>query len=116
GFAAPAARAQDPEAAARVGNQAVLAGLALEPVIAIAEEHEMTLLHPLEELAGFRDFFGRQRRRLTLELRDQRAHALAHRRPIVDREADIGQCRLDVVAQSLEHRRISLTVYLIELP
>src|SRR6185437_3377880 len=49
GFAPRVARTQDAEAAAAVRNQTVLARLALESVVAVAEEDEVTLLHPLEE-------------------------------------------------------------------
>ncbi len=96
--------------------QAILAGAALETVIAVAEEDEMTLLHPLEELARLADFLGGQGGRVAFEIRDQGAHALAHRRPIVDRQGDIAQCRFDVVAQSLERGRIGLTIDLVQLP
>ena len=114
GLAAP--RAAGCRARCAVGNQAILAGAALEPVIAVAEEDEMTLLHPLQELAGLAEILGGQGRRVALQIRDQRAHSLAHRRPVVDREGDIGQRRFDVVAQPLQRRRIGLTVDLVQLP
>jgi len=76
----------------------------------------MTLLHPVEQLAAFEHFFGRQRGRAVLELADQGAHALAHGFPVLDGEAVVGQRRLDFGLQGGCARRVVLPVDLKELP
>ena len=73
------------------GTSRSCARAALEAVVAVAEEDEMPVFHPVEQRARFGDFVGRQRRRIALQLGDERAHALAHRRPVLDRDAHVGE-------------------------
>ncbi len=73
--------AHDAERAVEIGLERV----AVEFVVAQAEEGEMVGRQPLQELDRFRDLVDRQRRRIGLQLGDDGVDALDHRAPILHR-------------------------------
>ena len=98
------ARAHDAEPAVVVGLQLV----AVEDVVAHADEGEIVGEQPPEELDCLRDLVDRQRRRIGLELGDDGVDALAHRLPVFDRKPHLAEHREqrlhDGLAQGLHPR------------
>src|SRR5262249_17404557 len=79
--------AENPEARARSGHEAVFAATALETVVAITEKDEVPRLHPVEQVRSLAHFRRRQRRWVAFQAADDPACALAHRPPIAYRHA-----------------------------
>ena len=92
----PAPGPENPETRRRIRHQAVLGATALEPVVAVAEKYEVPPLHPVEEVMRLAHLRRRQRRRIALEPGDDLACPLAHRRPVRDRVAHVGEGRLEI--------------------
>ena len=72
---------------------------ALEIVFAVAQECEMVIVRPLQELLCLRDVTRATFGDAPLEIGNHRLYLAAHRRPVLDRRAhvgiDAGQCRPD---------------------
>ena len=112
----PAGAAEDAETGARVGHQAVLGPAALEPIVTVAEEHEVPAFHPVEQVGRLAHVGRRQRRGVGFEPGDDLTHPLAHRRPVRDREAHVGQCHFQVALQPFDLPRVTDAVDFVELP
>ena len=101
-------RAHDAERAVIIGLQRV----AVESVIAHAEEGEVIGQKPLQELDRLGDFVDRQRRRVGLEVGDRAVDALEHGAPVLHRKphlAEHGAERAhDVVARGLVGDRLEV--------
>ena len=91
--------AKDAEARAGHCPQHVLPVLGEDVVLAIAEEREVVVVDPLEQVARLGELVRRDRRRRLVERDEQAADALAHRRPVVDRGAHV----LEGAAQAGTH-------------
>ena len=91
--------AQYAQTRARIRHQAVLGAAALQAVVAVAEEYEMPALHPVEQVSRLAHFGRRQGRRVALQARDDLAHPLAHRPPVMHREAYVGEDDPEIVLQ-----------------
>ncbi len=92
--------AQDAEAGAGHGPQAALVGLVLvglELVLPVAEEGEVVVGQPGEEVAALADLGLAQRRRGVGELGDHRQDLVVHLGPVLDRLADVAQHPLDAL-------------------
>ena len=83
------ARAQDAEPRAGDGPQHVLPVLGEHVVLAVADEREVAVAHPLEQVAGLGALVRVDWSRA--ELRDDIADALLHRRPVLDRSAHVAE-------------------------
>jgi hypothetical protein len=94
--------AQDPQAGARHGAQAILAVLGDEVVVAVAEEREVVMFEPRQQRLGLLDLAAVDRRRLLVELGDDPLHALAHPWPVLDRRVHLAQHAHEVAAQRVE--------------
>jgi hypothetical protein len=114
--AAAACFAQDSESRAHIGHEAVFAAAALETVVTIAEKDEVPRLHPIEQVRRLAHLGRRQRRRIALEATDDLACALAHRHPVADRAAHVGEGRLQVPLQARELRGVGDAIDLVQLP
>ena len=79
------ARAHDAERAVIIRHQRV----AVEGVVAQAEEGEIVGQQPLQEMDGLGDLVDRQRRRIALELVDDGVDALEHGAPVGHRRAHL---------------------------
>ena len=92
--------AQDPEARAGRGAQHVLPFLGEDLVLAIAEEREVTVVHPLEQVASLRALvrIDGSRRDLLGDVAD----VLAHRRPVLHGSAHVAEDAAEAVTQKLE--------------
>ena len=101
GDARPGGRiAEDAETAARNGTQHVLAVDHIERVLAIAEEGEVVVGEPAEELDGAGDRFrGNRGRRGGAQVGDDAEACAPHGAPVVHRCADIGEYGLDARLQ-----------------
>ena len=108
--------AENAEAGARIGDQAVLLRATLERVVTVAEKYEMASFHPTQQVACFSDVVGRNGLRRVFQEAYNRARLLTHRRPIGHGRANIGQGSFDVVLDLLDLCRIGLAVDLVELP
>ena len=75
-------RAHDAERAVEIGLQRV----AVEGVVAHAEEGEIVGQQPLQELDRLGDLVDRQRRRIGLEIGDDAVDALEHGAPVLHRQ------------------------------
>ena len=92
--------AQDAEPRAGDGAQAALVGgvlVGLELVLAVAEEGEVVVGQPGEEVAPLAHLGVRQRRRVVGELADHGQHLGVHLGPVLDRLADVAQHPLDAL-------------------
>ena len=92
--------AQDAEPGAGNGTQSALLGrplLRLELVLAVAEEGEVVIGQPGEEVAALGDLGLGQRRRRVVELTDHGQHLGVHLGPVLDRLAHVAQHALDAL-------------------
>ena len=90
--------AQDAQARAGHGTQDVLSVVLLQRVLAVAEEGEVVLGEPLEELGALPDLLRIQvGRRPAPQLGDDVEHPLAGARPVLDGLAHVAQHPLDVL-------------------
>ena len=92
--------AQDAEAGPRDGAQPALLGrplLRLELVLAVAEEREVVVGQPGEELAALAQLLGRERRRVLVELVDDGEGLGVHLLPVLDGLAYVAQHPLEAV-------------------
>ena len=87
--------AKDAEAALRIGGEKVVVVMRLESVAAIAEEDEVAVVEPLQELARFFDLLFGHRQIGVIELRGERRELGAHRFEVGDREPDVGEDPLE---------------------
>ncbi len=107
---------EDAKSRGALGHEVVFAAPALQPVMAVAEEHEVPALHPVEQLHDLVDLRRRQRRGMGAEFADQGAHPRPHRRPVAHRGAHVGERGLQVLLQLLQRRRIVEAIDLVQLP
>ena len=102
------ARAHDAERAVEIGLQR----LAVEGVIAHAEEGEIVGQQPLQELDRLGDLVHRQRRRIGLEIGDDAVGALEHGAPVLHRQPHFAEhaCERahDVGARGLVRDRLEM--------
>ncbi len=100
--------AHDAERAVEIGLERV----AVEAVIAHAEEGEIVGRQPLQELDRFGDLVHRQRRRIGLQIGDDAVDPLQHRPPVLHRQPHVGEHGLqgahDVGARGLLLDRIDV--------
>ena len=89
--------AQDAEAGPGDGEQVVVAVALLELVLAVAEEGEVLVGQPFEELGGLADLFGVERRRVAAQVGDDRGDLGVHLAPVLDGLPDVAEHALDVV-------------------
>ena len=73
------------------GAQHLVAVAGLEPVLAVAEEREVVGGQPAQQVLALGDLGAAQRRRVGVELLDDRAHLLVHLRPVLDGHADVAE-------------------------
>ena len=99
---------QDAEARAGHRVQYVLPALGPDLVLAIAEEGEVTVVHPLEQVAGLRSLVGVDGSRR--DLLGDVADALTHRRPVLHRSAHVAENAANAFAQKLERLGTGLAV------
>ena len=102
------ARAEDAEPRAGDGTQHVLPVLDEHVVLAVAEEREVAVVHPLEQVAGLGALVRVDGRRV--ELCDDVADALPHRLPVVDRGAHVAEHAAEAGTQPLQLLRAGLAV------
>ncbi len=103
---------QDPEPAAGDRAQHVLAVLAQQVVLAVAEEREVVVAQPLEERTRFGELLRVDGRRALGELGDDVPGALPHRPPVLDGGAHVAEDAAQVVAELLDRRRVGQPVEL----
>ncbi len=104
------AGAKDAEARAGHGAQHVLPVLGEDVVLAIAEEGEVVVVDPLEQVTRLRELVRRDRRHRLVESPEQTTDALAHRRPVVDRSAHVLEDAAQAGAHPLERLGTRLPV------
>ena len=69
----------------------------LEAVLAVAEEGEVVVGQPADEVAALLDLGGVDRRRVGLDVLDERQRAVAHLAPVLDRLADVAEHALEAL-------------------
>ena len=79
-------------------------------VLAVAEEREVVVLHPLEQGLGLGDLVGADRRRVLVELGDDLPCTRAHRAPVVDRRPHVREDPLELRGELVERGALRLTV------
>ena len=92
--------AQDAQARTRDGAQAALLGstlLGLEQVLPVAEEREVVVGEPGEEVTALAQLLRRQRRRVLLELGHHREGLGVHLLPVLDRLTHVTQHPLETL-------------------
>ncbi len=117
GRCAGAFRAQDAEARGGLRHERSFARAALQPVVAVAQEHEVRLGHPVEQVRGFGRLRARraQRRVLAEFLRDG-ADALPHGPEVLDRDAHVGKGAAHARIQRLQMSGLELAIDFVQLP
>ncbi len=88
--------AEDTEARSRNDFERVFAVHDRQLVAAVAEESEMIVGEPAQEVLAFGELVFRQRRPLPLDFGDNGMHAVDHRLPVVDRRAHVVEDANDV--------------------
>ena len=68
----------------------------VERIIALAEQREIIVREPLQELDRLRDLVDRQRRRIAAQIGNDAGNARQHRLPVLHRDAHVGEDALDV--------------------
>ena len=86
-----ARRAEDSEAGGAVRDEAVLAAPALQPVVPVSQQDEVSALHPVEQVTRLGHLARWQRRWIGCQLGDDLADALAHRHPVADDHAHVSR-------------------------
>ncbi len=94
--------AKDAAADPRLRGEEVLAVVGLESIAAVAEEDEVAVVEPLEELPRLVHFLGRHRQSVGVELRGVFDEFLAHRGPVMDGHAHLAEHLLEGGAQRLQ--------------
>ena len=94
----------------------ILGAAALKSIVAVAEEHEVACVHPVEQVRRLAHLGGGERWRITLQSRDDLAHALTHAPPVAHRGAHIGEGLLEIILQPPELHGIRDAVDLVQLP
>ncbi len=84
--------------------------LSTRRIVAAAEQHEVVGGEPVEEGAHLRRLLGVDRRRQLVEPGGDAGQALAHRIPVADRGAHIGEHALDALLQCSEVARVGTAV------
>jgi hypothetical protein len=82
----------------------------IQRVLAEADEDEVVLLDPTQELRGLRHLVARDRRRRRRQLGQHAPEALAHRPPVGDRGAHVVEHQLDLVADRGQDRGIGAPI------
>ena len=98
--------AEDAEAGPVDRGEHVLAALGADLVLAVAQEGEVVVVHPLQQRARLVELRLRDRGRRLLELGDRLVHLRAHRLPVLDRGGDVAEHALEVGAKPLERVRV----------
>ncbi len=105
-----AALPQDAEPRAAHDPEHVLAVFARDRVLAVAEEGEVPVVEPGKELARLLELLLVDRRRRLVELGEDVADALAHRRPVLDGGAHVAEDAEQVAAELVQRRVVGLAV------
>ena len=106
------ALAQDPEPRAVDRAQAVLSLLVDQLVVPVAQEREVAVVEPRQQLRDLLDVARLARHRRHREVGDDLVHPPAHVRPVLDGGVHIAQHPQQVAAQRLELGRLGLLVHL----
>ncbi len=77
-----------------------------EIVAAVADVGEVGVREPRQEFARLGNVVGGQRRRVALQIRHHLEHLRAHRRPVADDGADVGEHAREVGGQRTAPRRV----------
>ena len=88
---------QDAQPGAGDRTEVVVAVALLQLVLAVAEEREVLVGQPLEQVARLPDLLGIQRRRVVAQALDDLGDPGVHLLPVLDGLADVAQHPLDVV-------------------
>ena len=97
--------AEDAETGSVDRGKHVLAALAADLVLAVAQEGEVVVVHPLQQRPRLVELRLRDRRRRLLDLGDRPVHLRAHRLPVLDRGSDVAEHALEVGAKPFERVR-----------
>jgi hypothetical protein len=108
--------AQDAEPGAGVGPEHVAHAPALQAIVAVAEQHELPRLHPLEQGARLGELRAHGSAWRPLQHLDDRAHAPAHRHPVGHRQPHIAQPELQPLFDRRAGRGVGLALDLVVLP
>ena len=84
----------------------VLAALGADLVLAVAEEREVVVVHPLQQRTRLFEVLLRDRGRRLLELGDRLVHLSAHRLPVLDRRGHVAEHALEIGAKTLERFQV----------
>ena len=98
--------AEDAEAGPVDRGEHVLAALGADLVLAVAQEGEVVVVHPLQQRPRLFELWLRDRRRRLLELGDRLVHLGAHRLPVLDRRGDVAEHALEVGAKPFERIQV----------
>ena len=101
---------QDPEPRARDRPQHLLPVLRADVVRAVAEEREVVVVHPREQVARLRQLIGVDGRRRRGQSGEHVVDALPHRRPLLDRGAHVGEHAREVGSKPLQFLGAGLAV------
>ncbi len=102
--------AQDAEPAVRHHRHLGVAAGADDPVLAIADEGEMVVGQPVEEGAALLQVPGLRPGRVPGQRLGDRAGLLAHRLPVLDRGADVGEHAAQAAADRAQLLRVGVLV------
>ena len=89
--------AQDAQAGPGDGDQVVVAVAFLELVLAVAEEGEVLVGQPLEQVGGLTDLLVVERWRVAAQVGDDRRDLAVHLEPVLDGLTDVAEHALDVL-------------------
>ena len=98
--------AEDAEAGPVHRGQHVLAALGPDLVLAVAQEGEVVVVHPLQQRTRLVELLLRDRGRRLLELGDRLVHLSAHRLPVLDRRGHVAEHALEVAAKPFERVQV----------
>ena len=104
------ARTQDAEAGGLDGFQRLVAGRAAQPVFAVAQEGEMTALHPGQQGLGFADVARVEARRRRVQIVRGLMGGGAHFCPVQPGRANVAQTAFDLGLQRLQGRGIDYPI------
>src|SRR5579862_3444769 len=82
----------------------------------VAEEDEVAAFHPVEQMCRLAHLRRGQRRGIAFQARDDLANPLAHRAPVADRDAHVGERIFQIVLESRDLGSVGDAVDFVELP
>ncbi len=102
--------AQHPEACPRHDFQREFAIVVGKVVLPVAEQQQVVLGQPLQEVAVLGHLLARQRRRLAVDVSDRRAQLRDHRLPVRHGRAHVAEHALDALGQLGTRHRIGQAI------